>query len=186
MRSAPSLPPNRPPKPATLCCSQVAWYSFAHTWGWNTLEVSGAFIDRGFAEKGEAQVWSRCVSALSTEVLRFDTLPDSAARPHLCGGKNLKSSITSSAKPSTTACCNAFPPPAEPALAPLPAQPSPKHSAQNASVATSASTPARKRDNTSDTTSSHKNCCAGWAARASLWPPRIRFASANAKVKPTL
>jgi hypothetical protein len=54
-------------------CSQVAWYSFAFTWGWNVLEGSGTFIDREFKESGPNQLWRRCVTELSTDILRFDS-----------------------------------------------------------------------------------------------------------------
>lgn len=54
-------------------CSQVARYTFAHTWGWNVLEGGGPFIDRQFAEKGFNPLWTRCVTELSTDALRFDS-----------------------------------------------------------------------------------------------------------------
>ena len=56
-----------------LMCSQVAWYAFAHTWGWNVLEGSGTYFDREFQEKGFDQLWRRCVMELSTDILRFDS-----------------------------------------------------------------------------------------------------------------
>jgi UDP-MurNAc hydroxylase len=56
-----------------VMCSQVAWYTFAHTWGWNVLEGNATFLDRQFREKGPSELWSRCVNELSTDVLRFDT-----------------------------------------------------------------------------------------------------------------
>lgn len=57
-----------------VMCSQVAWYTFAHTWGWNVLEGNATYLDRQFREKGVDQLWSRCVNELSTDVLRFDSL----------------------------------------------------------------------------------------------------------------
>jgi UDP-MurNAc hydroxylase len=56
-----------------MMCSQVAWYTFAHTWGWNVLEGNATYLDRQFKEKGSDQLWSRCVNELSTDVLRFDS-----------------------------------------------------------------------------------------------------------------
>lgn len=56
-----------------VMCSQVAWYTFAHTWGWNVLEGNATFLDREFRDKGPNELWSRCVNELSTDVLRFDT-----------------------------------------------------------------------------------------------------------------
>src|SRR5262249_17030770 len=56
-----------------VMCSQVAWYTFAFTWGWSVAEGTGTFIDRQFQEKGENQLWRRCVTELSTDILRFDT-----------------------------------------------------------------------------------------------------------------
>jgi hypothetical protein len=54
-------------------CSQVAWYTFAHTWGWNVLQGNATFLDRQFKEKGNDDLWERCVNELSTDVLRFDS-----------------------------------------------------------------------------------------------------------------
>ncbi len=54
-------------------CSQVAWYTFAHTWGWNVVEGSGTYLDRQFKEKGENELWRRCITELSTDILRFDS-----------------------------------------------------------------------------------------------------------------
>jgi len=56
-----------------VMCSQVAWYSFAHTWGWNVLQGNGTYLDRHFKEKGDNELWTRCVNELSTDVLRFDS-----------------------------------------------------------------------------------------------------------------
>lgn len=56
-----------------VMCSQVAWYTFAYTWGWNVAQGGGAFLDREFKEKGENQFWRRCVTELSTDILRFDS-----------------------------------------------------------------------------------------------------------------
>jgi UDP-MurNAc hydroxylase len=53
-------------------CSQVAWYTFAHTWGWNVVEGSGTYLDRQFKEKGENELWRRCITELSTDILRFN------------------------------------------------------------------------------------------------------------------
>jgi UDP-MurNAc hydroxylase len=56
-----------------VMCSQVAWYTFAHTWGWNVLQGNATFLDRQFKEKGNDDLWERCVNELSTDVLRFDS-----------------------------------------------------------------------------------------------------------------
>ena len=56
-----------------VMCSQVAWYTFAHTWGWGVLEGNATFLDRQFKEKGPNELWSRCVNELSTDILRFDS-----------------------------------------------------------------------------------------------------------------
>lgn len=56
-----------------VMCSQVAWYTFAYTWGWNVAQGGGAYLDREFGEKGENQFWRRCVTELSTDILRFDS-----------------------------------------------------------------------------------------------------------------
>ncbi|HUN61669.1 MAG TPA: MBL fold metallo-hydrolase [Candidatus Sulfotelmatobacter sp.] len=55
-----------------VMCSQVAWYTFAHTWGWSVAEGTGTFIDRRFKEKGENELWRRLVTELSTDILRFN------------------------------------------------------------------------------------------------------------------
>ena len=54
-------------------CSQVASYTFANTWGWGTLLVSGMFQDRQFKEKGGQDLFKRSVNALSTDLLGFDS-----------------------------------------------------------------------------------------------------------------
>jgi hypothetical protein len=56
-----------------VMCSQVAWYTFAHTWGWSVAEGVGIFKDRQFKEKGQNQLWRRCVTELSTDILRFNS-----------------------------------------------------------------------------------------------------------------
>jgi hypothetical protein len=56
-----------------VMCSQVAWYTFAHTWGWNVVEGSGTYLDRQFKEKGDNELWRRCITELSTDILRFDS-----------------------------------------------------------------------------------------------------------------
>ena len=56
-----------------VMCSQVAWYTFAYTWGWNVAQGGGAYVDRQFKQKGENQFWRRCVTELSTDILRFDS-----------------------------------------------------------------------------------------------------------------
>jgi len=56
-----------------VMCSQVAWYTFAHTWGWNVVEGSGTYLDRRFKEEGENELWRRCITELSTDILRFDS-----------------------------------------------------------------------------------------------------------------
>jgi UDP-MurNAc hydroxylase len=57
-----------------VMCSQVAWYTFAHTWGWNVVEGSGTYLDRQFKEHGENELWRRCITELSTDILRFDSV----------------------------------------------------------------------------------------------------------------
>ena len=54
-----------------VMCSQVAWYTFKHTWGWNTLETSGMYLDRKFEESG---LIARCINALSTDTFNFSSL----------------------------------------------------------------------------------------------------------------
>jgi UDP-MurNAc hydroxylase len=56
-----------------VMCSQVAWYSFAFTWGWNVLEGAGPYLDREFKTKGSNELLSRCITELSTDILRFDS-----------------------------------------------------------------------------------------------------------------
>jgi UDP-MurNAc hydroxylase len=56
-----------------VMCSQVAWYTLAHTWGWATLEVSGMYLDQEFKEKGPDEHLSRLINALSTDLLNFST-----------------------------------------------------------------------------------------------------------------
>src|SRR5215468_4010854 len=51
-----------------VMCSQVAWYTFAHTWGWSVVEGVGAYVDRQFGQKGENTLWRRCVTELSTDI----------------------------------------------------------------------------------------------------------------------
>jgi len=54
-------------------CSQVAYFTFANTFGWNVLQGNATYLDRQFKEKGNDQLWTRCVNELSTDVLRFDS-----------------------------------------------------------------------------------------------------------------
>jgi UDP-MurNAc hydroxylase len=56
-----------------VMCSQVAWYTFAHSWGWNVVEGGAIYLDRDFKEKGGAELWRRCVNEYSTDILRFNT-----------------------------------------------------------------------------------------------------------------
>lgn len=56
-----------------VMCSQVAWYTFANTWGWNVLQGNATYLDRQFKKKGNDELWTRCVHELSTDVLRFDS-----------------------------------------------------------------------------------------------------------------
>jgi hypothetical protein len=56
-----------------VMCSQVAWYSFAYTWGWNVLEGAGPYLDREFKEKKGNELLSRCITELSTDILRLDS-----------------------------------------------------------------------------------------------------------------
>jgi hypothetical protein len=45
-------------------CSQVLWYTFAHTWGWGTTAVSGMYLDREFKNKSEDKLLNRAINAL--------------------------------------------------------------------------------------------------------------------------
>lgn len=54
-------------------CSQVTWYSFAHNWGWGTLQVSGMFFDREFETKGADWLLARSLNALSTDLWNFSS-----------------------------------------------------------------------------------------------------------------
>jgi UDP-MurNAc hydroxylase len=65
--------PESAAKARYVMCSQVAWYTFAHTWGWNVVEGSGTYLDREFLQKGDNELWRRCVTELSTDILRFDS-----------------------------------------------------------------------------------------------------------------
>jgi hypothetical protein len=65
--------PERAEAARYVMCSQVAWYTFAHTWGWNVVEGSGTYLDRRFKVKGENELWRRCITELSTDILRFDS-----------------------------------------------------------------------------------------------------------------
>jgi UDP-MurNAc hydroxylase len=56
-----------------VMCSQVAWYTFANTWGWSVVEGTGSYLDRQFNAQGENELWRRCVTELSTDILRFDS-----------------------------------------------------------------------------------------------------------------
>jgi hypothetical protein len=58
-----------------VMCSQVAWYTFAFTWGWNVLQGTGTYLDREFKEKGEDVLWRWCVTDFSTDILTFDSPP---------------------------------------------------------------------------------------------------------------
>jgi len=64
--------PERTEKARYVMCSQVAWYTFAHTWGWNVVEGSGTYLDRRFKDEGEDELWRRCITELSTDILRFN------------------------------------------------------------------------------------------------------------------
>jgi UDP-MurNAc hydroxylase len=65
--------PETAAKARYVMCSQVAWYTFAFTWGWSVVEGTGTFVDRQFRKKGENELWRRCVTELSTDILRFDS-----------------------------------------------------------------------------------------------------------------
>jgi UDP-MurNAc hydroxylase len=56
-----------------VMCSQVAYFTFANTFGWNVLQGNATYLDRQFKEKGNDELWTRCVNELSTDVLRFDS-----------------------------------------------------------------------------------------------------------------
>ncbi len=57
-----------------VMCSQIAWYTFGHSWGWNVVEGGAMYLDRDFNQKGEAELWRRCVTEYSTDILRFNSL----------------------------------------------------------------------------------------------------------------
>src|SRR5271168_381509 len=61
--------PESAAKARYVMCSQVAWYTFAHSWGWNMLEASGMYLDRQYKTKGENKRLRRCLNALSTEII---------------------------------------------------------------------------------------------------------------------
>lgn len=65
--------PESAAKARYVMCSQVAWYTFANTWGWSVVDGVGAYADRQFKEKGENELWRRCITELSTDILRFDS-----------------------------------------------------------------------------------------------------------------
>lgn len=65
--------PERAESARYVMCSQVTWYTFAHTWGWNVVEGSGTYLDRKFKAEGENELWRRCITELSTDILRFDS-----------------------------------------------------------------------------------------------------------------
>lgn len=54
-------------------CSQVLWYTSAHTWGWGTTAVSGMYLDREFKNKGEDKLLNRAIDALSTDLYDFSS-----------------------------------------------------------------------------------------------------------------
>jgi UDP-MurNAc hydroxylase len=56
-----------------VMCSQVAWYTFGNTWGWNVMQGNATYLDREFKEKGNDELWARCVHELSTDILRFNS-----------------------------------------------------------------------------------------------------------------
>ena len=53
-------------------CSQVCWYSFAHSWGSGTLHVSGMYIDKAWPEK--LPKWFFFQNLLSTAFFSVRTL----------------------------------------------------------------------------------------------------------------
>jgi UDP-MurNAc hydroxylase len=73
-----------------VMCSQVAWYTFAHTWGWNVLEGAGPYLDRQFKEKGGNELLSRCITELSTDILRFNSLPRLVRTTRFVWGKKFE------------------------------------------------------------------------------------------------
>jgi len=54
-----------------VMCSQVAWFTFAFSYGPNTTQISGMYLDRHFAEKGIENPFFRLQNIVSTEVFRF-------------------------------------------------------------------------------------------------------------------
>lgn len=55
-----------------VMCSQAAWYTFHHTWGWGTLQVSGMYLDQKFETQGASRLLSFLLNALSTDYLNFN------------------------------------------------------------------------------------------------------------------
>jgi UDP-MurNAc hydroxylase len=51
-----------------VMCSQVAWYSFAFSWGWAAMDVSGMYSDRHLKEPNSLAFY---LNLLSTECLSF-------------------------------------------------------------------------------------------------------------------
>jgi hypothetical protein len=51
-----------------VMCSQVAWYSFAFSWGWAAMDVSGMYSDRRLKEPNPLAFY---LNLLSTECLSF-------------------------------------------------------------------------------------------------------------------
>jgi UDP-MurNAc hydroxylase len=54
-----------------VMCSQVAWYSFAFSWGWAAMDVSGMYSDRRFKEPNPLAFY---LNLLSTECLNFGSV----------------------------------------------------------------------------------------------------------------
>jgi UDP-MurNAc hydroxylase len=54
-----------------VMCSQVAWYSFAFSWGWAAMDVSGMYSDRRFKEPNPLAFY---LNLLSTECLNFESV----------------------------------------------------------------------------------------------------------------
>ena len=82
--------PESASKARYVMCSQVAWYSFAHTWGWNVLEGAGPYVDREFKKKGSNQLLSRCIAELSTDILRFESVERMARTARFLWGKKFE------------------------------------------------------------------------------------------------
>jgi UDP-MurNAc hydroxylase len=58
-----------------VMCSQVAWYTFAYSWGWGAMEVSGMSFDRRLKEPNPLVFY---LNILATGWLSFDSMRHAA------------------------------------------------------------------------------------------------------------